>query len=211
MDQVLSNYRLHSESKTVAVSDRYIVANAIRVSRRYWGDLPRLERWKLLASYGRFRLHRWGRAVSLLRSGRDHWRRGSHGRALGYGALGAMNPYMIPASTIGQMVRSGTMDRGMLTAAAGFAGPESAQLMGAATQQMQQSMAFQNTGLGRGIMAGLLSGGGGGTNLAVPGRAPPIQFWERRNSPGSLSAPRPRARSRPHPRGRRSVQECVVR
>jgi hypothetical protein len=35
----------------------------------------------------------------------------------------------------------------------------------------------------------------GGTKLAVPGRVPPIQFWLRRNSPGCLSAPRPRASS----------------
>ena len=33
--------------------------------------------------------------------------------------------------------------------------------------------------------------GGGGTKAALPGRVPPIQFWLRRNSPGSLSLPRP--------------------
>ena len=37
--------------------------------------------------------------------------------------------------------------------------------------------------------------GGGGTKTALPGRVPPIQFWLRRNSPGSLSLPRPRASS----------------
>ena len=35
------------------------------------------------------------------------------------------------------------------------------------------------------------SEGGGGTNAAVPGRVPPIQFWLRRNSPGSLSSTAP--------------------
>ena len=38
---------------------------------------------------------------------------------------------------------------------------------------------------------------GGGTNTAFPGRDPPIQFCERRNSPGSLPAPRPCASSTP--------------
>jgi hypothetical protein len=37
--------------------------------------------------------------------------------------------------------------------------------------------------------------GGGGTYAALPGRLPPIQFWLRRTSPGSFSAPRtPRIR-----------------
>ncbi len=38
---------------------------------------------------------------------------------------------------------------------------------------------------------------GGGTNAALPRRLPPIQFCERRNSPGSLPLPRPRKRSTP--------------
>ncbi len=33
--------------------------------------------------------------------------------------------------------------------------------------------------------------GGGGTKTALPGRDPPIQFWEVRNSPGALVLPRP--------------------
>ena len=33
---------------------------------------------------------------------------------------------------------------------------------------------------------------GGGTKAAVPGREPPIQFCERRNSPGDFVLPRPR-------------------
>jgi hypothetical protein len=32
--------------------------------------------------------------------------------------------------------------------------------------------------------------GGGGTNTALPGREPPIQFWLRRSSPGNFGAPR---------------------
>jgi hypothetical protein len=44
------------------------------------------------------------------------------------------------------------------------------------------------------MSSGTLSGGGG-TNRAFPGRVPPIQFCERRTSPGILSAPRtPRIR-----------------
>jgi hypothetical protein len=41
-------------------------------------------------------------------------------------------------------------------------------------------------------MHSVTSSGGGGTNAALPGRVPPIQFWLRRNSPGSLLLPRPR-------------------
>ena len=36
------------------------------------------------------------------------------------------------------------------------------------------------------------AGAGGGTKRAVPGRLPPIQFCEVRNSPGALSVSRPR-------------------
>ena len=39
------------------------------------------------------------------------------------------------------------------------------------------------------MSAGTFSGGGG-TKLALPGRVPPIQFCDRRISPGCLSAPR---------------------
>jgi hypothetical protein len=38
--------------------------------------------------------------------------------------------------------------------------------------------------------------GGGGTYAALPGRLPPIQFWLRRTSPGSFSAPRTPCMSR---------------
>ncbi len=38
---------------------------------------------------------------------------------------------------------------------------------------------------------------GGGPKTALPGRLPPTRFWLRRNSPGSFSLPRPRARSLP--------------
>ena len=43
----------------------------------------------------------------------------------------------------------------------------------------------------RALMQSRTSSGGGGTQAAVPGRVPPIQFWLSRNSPGCLSLPRP--------------------
>jgi urease beta subunit len=82
----------------------------------------------------------------------------------GYGAFDSMNQYMIQSSMVGQMVRSGAMNRGMLTAAAGFAGPEGEQVMGAAKNMMTQMLGFQQSGMGRGIMAGLMSGGTGDLN-----------------------------------------------
>jgi hypothetical protein len=87
--------------------------------------------------------------------------RGAAGQ--GYDTFGAMNTFMIQSSMVAQAVRSGTMDRGMLTAAAGFAGPEGEQVLGAAQQLISQTMQFQQTGLGRGLVAGIMAGGRGST------------------------------------------------
>jgi glycosyltransferase involved in cell wall biosynthesis len=73
IDQVLSNYRLHSQSKTCSNDGRRYLEESIRVSRRYWGGLGWGDRLRLLASYAWYRLGRRYHAIALLRGARDAW------------------------------------------------------------------------------------------------------------------------------------------
>ncbi len=74
VDQVLANYRLHSESKTESIDDAQRLEASILVSRRYWGPRTTLQFWRILASYARFRFDRRHRASRLLGTGRHEWR-----------------------------------------------------------------------------------------------------------------------------------------
>ena len=71
IDQPLATYRLHTQAKTAAMSDAMRLDRSIQVSRRYWGAPWTLNYWMVLASYGRFRLNRLGRARALLRGGEE--------------------------------------------------------------------------------------------------------------------------------------------
>jgi glycosyltransferase involved in cell wall biosynthesis len=75
IDQVLANYRLHTDSKTGSVDDRRRLESSIAVSRRYWGSRAHPRFWRLMVSYARFRLDRRHRASRLLVAGREAWRR----------------------------------------------------------------------------------------------------------------------------------------
>jgi glycosyltransferase involved in cell wall biosynthesis len=90
IDQVVATYRLHTQSKTSSVSDQQRLEDAIRVSRRYWGPPTSLQFWRILASYGAFRLNRRGRAVSLLTQGREAWRHAQRLRTAAYLAAGGL-------------------------------------------------------------------------------------------------------------------------
>jgi glycosyltransferase involved in cell wall biosynthesis len=90
IDQVLATYRLHTQSKTSSVSDQQRLEDAIRVSRRYWGAPSSPQFWQILASYSAFRLNRRGRAVSLLRQGREAWRHTQRLRTAAYLAAGGL-------------------------------------------------------------------------------------------------------------------------
>ncbi len=90
IDQVVATYRLHTQSKTSSVSDQQRLEAAIRVSRRYWGAPTNSQFWQILASYSAFRLNRRGRAVSLLRQGREAWRHAQRLRTAVYLVAGGL-------------------------------------------------------------------------------------------------------------------------
>jgi glycosyltransferase involved in cell wall biosynthesis len=77
LDQVLANYRLHTDSKTASATEQERLEASIGVSRQYWGGWTSPEYWRILLSYGRFRLNRRGRARDLLVRGRDLWTQSS--------------------------------------------------------------------------------------------------------------------------------------
>jgi glycosyltransferase involved in cell wall biosynthesis len=82
IDQVLANYRLHTDSKTASASDQQRLEAAIGVSRHYWGPMTSSRYWRILLSYGHFRLNRRQRARDLLVRGRELWRQSSRLRAI---------------------------------------------------------------------------------------------------------------------------------
>jgi glycosyltransferase involved in cell wall biosynthesis len=90
IEPVLANYRLHTRSKTGAVTDDQRLEHAIAVSRRYWGSPFGWHYWRILASYAAFRLNRRVRAARLMRSGRDLFQKGQRMRSVGQLAAGAM-------------------------------------------------------------------------------------------------------------------------
>jgi glycosyltransferase involved in cell wall biosynthesis len=90
IDQVLATYRLHTQSKTSSVSDQQRLEDAIQVGRRYWGSPDSLQFWQILWSYGIFRLNRRGRAVGLLKQGREAWRHAQRLRTVAYIAAGGL-------------------------------------------------------------------------------------------------------------------------
>jgi hypothetical protein len=87
---VLATYRLHTQSKTSSLSDQQRLEDAIRVSRRYWGSASNPQFWRILWSYSVFRLNRRGRAVKLLRQGRESWRHAQRIRTAAYLAAGGL-------------------------------------------------------------------------------------------------------------------------
>lgn len=90
VDRVLSNYRLHTQSKTTGVTDADRLEQAIVVSRRYWGSPLNPASWPIRASYLRFRLDRRARAVQLMRAGRARLRLGQRISGAGLIASGAV-------------------------------------------------------------------------------------------------------------------------
>src|SRR5262249_7030433 len=75
LDAVLANYRLHGTSKTCAADGGQVLEESIRVSRKYWRDLPPWERLALGMAYLRFRLDGRRRAMGLLRTAQECARR----------------------------------------------------------------------------------------------------------------------------------------
>lgn len=71
IDRVLASYRLHTHSKTQGVTDADRLEQAITVSRRYWGSPLSANYWLISASYWNFRFDRRGRAVGMMRAGKQ--------------------------------------------------------------------------------------------------------------------------------------------
>jgi glycosyltransferase involved in cell wall biosynthesis len=63
VDQVLANYRLHARSKTCSTNTGRVLAESVRVSRKYWGGWWSPRFWRLLLSYKLFRFDRRGRGL----------------------------------------------------------------------------------------------------------------------------------------------------
>src|SRR5262249_41317919 len=82
VDRVLANYRLHGRSKTCTEAGERVLAESVRVGRRYWGPWWSPRRWALEVSYALFRLDRRGLALRL-------WRRGE-GEGARLGGLGGV-------------------------------------------------------------------------------------------------------------------------
>jgi len=75
VDQVLANYRLHSESKTMKWTEADRLEDTIPISRRYWGSPLSLMYWQLTVSLAWFRFNRTGRGRRLLREAQEAWQR----------------------------------------------------------------------------------------------------------------------------------------
>jgi glycosyltransferase involved in cell wall biosynthesis len=76
VDQPLATYRLHDLSKTQGVDDARRLEEAVRVSRKYWGNWFQARRWRLETSFRLHRFDRRRRAVRWLLRAREDWREG---------------------------------------------------------------------------------------------------------------------------------------
>jgi len=79
-------------------------------------------------------------------------------QAQGFSAFSSANSFQLQAGSIAEMMRAGVMDRGQLTAAAGFSGPQSDQVIAAAQNMMGETMRMSQTGFGRMVTAGIQGG-----------------------------------------------------
>jgi glycosyltransferase involved in cell wall biosynthesis len=119
IDQVLSTYRLHDESKTMHWTEADRIADSIRLSRRYWGGPLSPLRWRLALSLAAWRFDRTGQARGWLRRAQAARRQRDNVRAVGWlVAGGALAPevafyvgvYPLLRDRAGGLVRRG-LDR----------------------------------------------------------------------------------------------------
>lgn len=90
VDQVLSTYRLHPQSKTQVSGEERRLEEVLAISRRYWGGPLRPLRWRLEIARALHRLDRRGRGLKLLRSAGERRRQGRTAAALGPGLAGLL-------------------------------------------------------------------------------------------------------------------------
>jgi glycosyltransferase involved in cell wall biosynthesis len=90
VDQVVSTYRLHAESKTQVSGEEQRLREVVAISRRYWGAWWNPRRLRLELSHLLFRLDRRGRARRALRAAREEARLGRPLRAAAQALLASV-------------------------------------------------------------------------------------------------------------------------
>lgn len=90
VDQLLSTYRLHEESKTCRSDEQRRLRETLAISRRHWGGPLAPRRLRLELSLALHRLHRRGRGQRLLRGAAESQRQGRRARALAQALGGAL-------------------------------------------------------------------------------------------------------------------------
>lgn len=84
IDQVMSTYRLHPESKTQVSGEERRLREVLPISRQFWGALWSPRRWRLEASLWAHRRDRRGRALQALRAAREAARQGQPMASVGH-------------------------------------------------------------------------------------------------------------------------------
>ena len=90
VDQLLSTYRLHDQSKTCRSDEQRRLSETVAISRRYWGGPLAPRRWRLEWTWALHRLDRRGRGRRLLRAAGEELRQGRRGRACEHALAGAL-------------------------------------------------------------------------------------------------------------------------
>jgi glycosyltransferase involved in cell wall biosynthesis len=88
-DQIVANYRLHTQSKTQGVDDATRLRDSIRVSRRYWRSPFSPFGAAVRLSHAAYVLDRRGRAYRMLLAGKRDWLAGRRIAALANLVAGA--------------------------------------------------------------------------------------------------------------------------
>jgi glycosyltransferase involved in cell wall biosynthesis len=90
IDQVLSTYRLHTQSKTQRSTEKDRLEESIQISKRYWGARSSLMYCQLAWSLARHRFNRVGRGSAWLKRAKEARRNHQAVQMLGYGLIGGV-------------------------------------------------------------------------------------------------------------------------
>lgn len=90
IDQVMSTYRLHPESKTQVSGEERRLREVLPISRQFWGPLWSPRRWRLEASLWAHRHDRRGRALQALKAAREAARQGQRLASVGHATRAAL-------------------------------------------------------------------------------------------------------------------------
>ncbi len=117
LDQPLAAYRLHAQSKTCSNRAAEINAQALRVSRRYWGSPLAPRYWRLLASLA---AHRLEEKVGRRRRAAELVHRGYAALAAGRRSVGLARLAAAAVLAPGLALRRAAVHRGRLRQGAGL-------------------------------------------------------------------------------------------